>query len=170
VEIELWAEFDPYRGGFAGAGFAITTGDLFFESGTVHYTSDEGYGLNPYLAFLGQNGFTADENGDGSIDRIDDIFPFQFHPGWFYGDSSNPISIYRIGWNITEAISETILISLAPTLQGYFGADVWEDRYTTVSYTMASDTLVFIPGPYAPAVLLVGVFAILRVRNRTHFM
>jgi len=164
VDIELWAEFDPHRDGFAGAGFAISTGDTLFESGDVLHTLDDGYGLNPYLSAFGQNGFLADEDGSGSFDRIDDIVAFQLHPEWGVGfDRSNPILVYSMGWNVLLPIAERFRIAQVPTLDGHFGGGVWVDAYTTLDYPMQSEVLIIVP---CPSVLFIVGGALLGAGRR----
>jgi len=165
VDIELWAHFDPYRDGFAGAEFAVATGGQFFESGTVSIDLSDGYGLNPRLAWSGLFGELADSDGDGTTDIIDDIVALQFHPDWGYAfDDSDPIHVYRIGWVLHSPLRGSVTLAHTPQLSGRFHRAVWDDPYTAIEYTPSSDSLVFVPSAGSTcAFVLAGA-----VRMRRH--
>lgn len=163
VDIQLRAQFDPYRDGFAGAEFAIATGEQFFECGAVNVDLSDGHGLNPYLVWSGLFGEFADADGDGITDTIDDIVALQFHPDWGYAfDESDPVDVYRIGWEVQSSVRESFTLTHAPQLSGRFYSAVWEDPYTTIDYTPNSDQLVFVPTAGSTGVLVIAMVAVLR--------
>jgi hypothetical protein len=164
VDIQLRAQFDPYRDGFAAAEFGIATGGQFFECGTVNIDLSDGYGLNPYLAWQsGLPGEFADADGDGITDTIDDIVPLQFHPDWGYAfDDSNPVDVYRIGWEVQSSVRAPFTLNHQPTLSGRFYSGVWVDPYTPLDYTPSSDQLMFVPTAGSSVVLVIAMAAVSR--------
>ena len=167
VDIELWAEFDPYREGFAAGHFSIAANDRFFSSGTVTIDPQQGYGLNPYLLTLGENGVLTDSDNSGIPDTLDSVLGFQLARGWGTGfDSSNPIQVYRVGWVLEEPLTLLTELYHGPTLDGDFWNAVYIDDFTTTDYSALSDSLVFIPAPCAAAVLALSAGALLRRRSQ----
>jgi hypothetical protein len=171
VEIDLWADFDPYGAGFAAAHFAVRTGDEFFALGPVNTDPSDGYGLNGNLDGLGEQGMLVDSNGDGAIDAIDGILPFQL-PHAFNSeyDFSDPIRIYGLGWTPSDAPTSRIVLLHGPTLGGESLNRVYLDAFGRFSdYGSVADMLVFIPCPSGAVVILAGaVIAIRRNRRRSY--
>lgn len=169
VEIALWADFDPYRAGFAAAVCAIDTDDALFLTGDVNIDPAEGYGLNPDLLALGENGMIVDSDASGAADVIDAIVGFQLARGWGGNfDPSNPIRVYRFGWTLTDTPSGEIRLHHSPTLDGQFSSSVYLDDFgNAVEYPTASDVLVIVPAPSVVLICAAGASPLGTRRRRS---
>ena len=170
VDIELWAEFDPYREGFAAAVFSIGTGDHFFTIGDVNIDPLDGYGLNPLFLSLGDNGTVTDSDHSGVIDIVDDIFAFQLASGWGVDfDASNPIQVYSFGWKVAQTPTMSVDLIHGPTLNGEFNNAVYLDDFGEYTeYQPVSEILRFIPTPPTCGVIGCAMFLAMSNRRRPH--
>ncbi len=169
VEIELWAEFDPYREGFAFMYLGLATVDEFFEIGEVNINESEGYGRNRALRHLGGRGEFVDTKGGPAPDFIDGIVGYQ--PPRFYnseGDWRNPLPIYRIGWSVLSELDREIPLQPTATTSGerlshVYLVDEWGE---STDYMNIDEVVRFVPTPGGLGVLLVASLLHMRRRER----
>ncbi len=157
VDIELWAEWEPHRYGFAVGEYAISTGDDFFVvANEVNIDPWDGYGPAGRLGGWGYDGTAADADENGIFDTIDTIVNMQIPPA-FNGsfDESNPLQLYRIGWTLETTPSIPISLVRTPWLDGWSRTWVFTDPWGAVAeYEDVTESVMFIPAPSVLGLLI----------------
>ncbi len=162
VEIELWAEYEPYRGGFAGSIFALDLGNRFLTLGDLTIDELLGFGRNDQMRLVHRPGTLFDADGDGRQDMVDAIEVFQFPQGFNSGgDWSNPVMIYSLRWDLETTPASNVYVNRAATSGGDLFSSVYSDQFGTevFSYDEWSRTLVFVPTPWSVFLIFTGVGA-----------